>query len=116
MKREFRLTQSAEFKRVWRRGSSYAHPLIVLVVLPNELSRTRVGVTAGKGIGGAVQRNRAKRLLRHAVDPLLAEIPSGYDLLLLARKPLLKVKCDQVRQALLVNLKKAKLITDDHAS
>jgi len=116
VKREFRLTQSADFIRVRRQGRSYAHPLVILVVLPNQSSRTRVGLSASKAIGGAVQRNRAKRLLRHAIAPLLEFTSPGYDLVLLARKPILNVKCDQVKQALIDNLSKAKLMQDDQSS
>ena len=113
MKREFRLTRSADFKRVRHDGRSYAHPLVVLIALPNGSDRTRVGVSAGRSVGGAIQRNRAKRLLRHAMAPLMAEITSGYDLLLLARKPILTVKSDQVQQALTDKLIKARLMPDD---
>ena len=66
MQRKFRLTRSTDFKRVRRTGKSYAHPFVVLVVQASEVPRVRVGVTAGRSVGGAVQRNRAKRLLREA--------------------------------------------------
>jgi ribonuclease P protein component len=116
VKREFRLTQSADFIRVRRQGRSYAHPLVILVVLPNQSSRTRVGLSASKAIGGAVQRNRAKRLMRHAMASLLEYTTPGYDIILLARKPILNVKCDQARQALKDNLIKAELMQDDQSS
>ncbi len=45
--------------------------------------------------------------------PLIAEITSGYDLLLLARKPILTVKSVQVQQALTELLAKARLMPDD---
>lgn len=64
-------------------------------------------------MGGAAQRNRAKRLLRHAMAPLMAEITPGHDLLLLARRPILKAKTDQVQQVLIEKLQKASLLPDD---
>jgi ribonuclease P protein component len=87
--RKFRLTQSTEFKRVRRYGKSYAHPLLVLVILPNDEERTRVGVTAGRSIGNAVQRNRAKRLLREALRPILTQIRPGWKIVVISRKPIL---------------------------
>ena len=89
MNRRYRLTQSADFKRVRRRGKSFAHPLIVLVALPNELGKSRFAVVAGRNLGNAVKRNRAKRLLRAALRPLVGSIGSGWDIILIARLPLL---------------------------
>lgn len=113
MKREFRLTRSTDFQRVRRFGKSYAHPLVVLKALPNELDRTRVGLAAGKSVGKAVERNRAKRLMRAAITTLLPKITPGYDLALVARKPILEVKSPQVQEALAQNLRRAKLLKDN---
>ena len=74
MKRNFRLTRSTDFKRVRNAGKSYAHPLLVLVVNPAAENSLKIGVTAGRSVGGAVQRNRAKRLLREAMRPYLTRI------------------------------------------
>ncbi len=110
MQRRFRLTRSADFKRVRRFGRSYAHPLVVLVVLENGLSVTRVGVTAGKKVGNAVQRNRAKRLLRAAIRTLLSDLPPGWDLLLVARPPLPAASMQEARAALQMLLRRAHLL------
>ncbi len=68
-----------------RTGKSYAHPLLVLVAARGEPPQSRVAFSAGKRVGGAVQRNRAKRRLREAVRPLLSSLAEGWDLLLIAR-------------------------------
>ena len=86
MQRSFRLTRSEDFKRVRRDGKSYAHPLVVLIVLNSENNdqprarAVRVGVAAGKSVGTAVYRNRAKRLLREAMRTLLPNIAISYGL------------------------------------
>jgi len=85
VQREFRLTRSDDFKRVRQNGRSYAHPLVVLVAQANDKSRLRVGVAAGRAVGNAVYRNRAKRLLREAMRTLVPELPAGWDLILIAR-------------------------------
>ena len=85
MERRFRLTRSTDIKRVRRLGKSYAHPLIVLQMAVNENQDTRFGIVAGRSVGGAVQRNRAKRLMRESLRSLLPEINPGWDILLLAR-------------------------------
>ena len=109
MQRKFRLTRSEDFKRVRRSGRSYAHPLLVLVVEAGDEGQLHVGVAASRGIGAAVQRNRAKRLLREAVRSLLPAMPPGWNILLIARPPLLACKTSEVHDALLTLLRRAGL-------
>jgi len=110
VKHEFRLTRSTEFERVRQSGKSYPHPLVVLLALPNQLEIIRVGVAAGRSVGNAVIRNRAKRLLRACISGLMPDIPLGWDVILLARKPLPKAGFWQTRTALEVVLKRAGLL------
>lgn len=110
MQRSFRLTRSEDFKRVRRDGKSYAHPLVVLIVQANEQPRIRVGVAAGKTVGTAVYRNRAKRLLREAMRTLLPDIVSGVDLIMIARPALISASLTDARSALLNLLQRAKLL------
>ena len=97
-------------------GKSYAHPLIVLVALPNEQGIARVAISAGRSIGNAVQRNRAKRLLREAIRPFLQEIQPGWDIILLARQPLAESSCQQAQAALIQLLRRANMIEERHDS
>ena len=81
-----RLAQSRGFKAVYGRGRSYVTDLIVVYVLPRPGgSRVRFGFSVGKKVGGAVQRNRAKRLMREAARTLLPRISGGYDIVVVAR-------------------------------
>jgi ribonuclease P protein component len=109
VKRGFRLSRPADFKRVRRLGRSYAHPFLVLLVLPNEIGKVRVAVAAGRAVGGAVQRNRAKRVLRAGIQPLLGRIASGHDLVLIARAGIASAKAQQTGEVLGALLQKAKL-------
>lgn len=110
MKRNFRLTRSTDFKRVRNAGKSYAHPLVVLVASPSAEETLKVGVTAGRSVGGAVERNRAKRLLREAMRLLIPGVRTGWDLILIARKPLASASFDQVQSTLLQLMQRAKLL------
>jgi len=110
VQRKFRLTRSTDFKRVRRSGKSYAHPFVVLVVQASETPKVRVGVTAGRSVGGAVQRNRAKRLLREAMRPLLPDLLPGWDLILIARPALPTESLLDIRQALSGLLRRAKVM------
>ena len=85
MNRRHRLSGFSDFKRVRRTGKSHAHPLVVLVACRNEVGASRIGVTAGKSVGTAARRNRAKRRLRAAARKLLPRTTKGWDLILIAR-------------------------------
>jgi ribonuclease P protein component len=116
VKRSFRLTRSTDFKRVRRLGKSYAHPLVVLYMLKSDGPGTRVGVTAGVSIGNAVKRNRAKRLMRAAMNELLPNTLPGFDLILIARSPLPSADLQQTRAALTSVLGRAGLLSQNHVS
>ena len=83
-----------------RFGKSYAHPLVVLIALPNDMDQSRFAVSAGRSIGKAVQRNQMKRILRETLRPLIPSINPGWDLVVLARKPMVNARFDEVGTAL----------------
>lgn len=116
MQRKFRLTRSEDFKRVRRSGKSYAHPLVVLIVQSNNQPRVKIGVAAGRTVGTAVYRNRAKRLLREAMRTLIPNIASGLDLILIARPGLVSATLEDTRRALLNLLQRSRILIPQHES
>ena len=99
--------------RVRRFGKSYAHPFIVLITLPNETDKSRFAVAAGRSIGNAVQRNRAKRILREKLRPMIPGISAGWDVILLARKPFSSARDNEIKTTLSTLLSRAKLLEKD---
>lgn len=85
MNRSFSLRRGEEFQAVWDGGKSWSHPLMILRARANGMDKNRFGFVAGKKVGGAVRRNRAKRLLREAVRHRLPKIEKGWDLVFIAR-------------------------------
>lgn len=110
MQRRHRLKKSAEFQRVRAQRRSWAHPLLVLYLAPNDLGVTRVGVSVSKRIGKAVVRNRTRRLIREAVRMLLPSLPQGHDLLFVARGPITEADYHQVSQTVEKLLARARLL------
>jgi ribonuclease P protein component len=83
-----RLSRSAEFERVYRQGRSIANRHLVLYTFPNPSStRPRLGLSVSRKVGGAVQRNRVKRLLREAFAQAEGALAPGQDVVVVARPP-----------------------------
>jgi ribonuclease P protein component len=86
--RRQRLSRSAEFDRVYREGRSHANRYLVVYSFPREGdgdAEPRLGVSVGRKVGGAVERNRVKRLLRDAFWAVAEELPDGHDFVVVAR-------------------------------
>ena len=81
-----RLSRSAEFERVYRQGRSVANRHLVLYTFPNaSTERPRLGLSVSRKVGGAVERNKVKRLLREAFAHAENELLSGQDVVVVAR-------------------------------
>ncbi len=76
----------------------------------------KVGIAAGKTVGTAVHRNRAKRLLREAMRSLLPNIASNLDLILIARPRLVTATLEDTRQALRNLLQRAQILISTNES
>lgn len=92
------LRDPGEFQHVYRNGKRYDGVFITVFVIANQCRQHRLGVTASrKAIGNAVQRNRAKRLLRetfHSSELDLNRLLNNYDWVLNAKSRVLKERLD----------------------
>lgn len=82
---KYRVRLGADFRRAYQRRSSVADERIVMYGYPNGLAHPRLGISASRRLGGAVIRNRWKRLLREAFRLSRCELPIGIDLIVIPR-------------------------------
>ena len=114
MKSFSKLKENYEFRRAYKKGKSFVSPFLIIYATKNRRGGTRLGITAGKKIGGAVQRNRAKRLMREAyrhIESAAGEkLKKGFLIVIAARTGINGVKCAAVESDLKYALKKAELL------
>ena len=85
MKPSVTIKENYEFRRLYQKGSSAVGGCMVLYCRRNRLGRNRLGVTVSVKIGGAVQRNRARRRLREVYRLGSSRLCQGWDLVIVAR-------------------------------
>lgn len=110
VKRSFSLRRD-DFQSVWDDGKSWSHPLVILRASANGMSQCRFGFVAGKKVGKAVTRNRAKRWLREAARHRLPTIVPGWDIILIARSGIAQTEFKDIDAAIETLLQRAQLIS-----
>jgi ribonuclease P protein component len=80
------LRRPDDFQRVYDRRRSVSDEWLIVYACENGLGHCRLGLSVSRKVGGAVQRNRLRRLYREAFRLTKHELPSGLDLVLIPRK------------------------------
>lgn len=94
------LTLNKEFKRAYYQGKSRATPYFICYMVRGQRGSVRYGITTSKKMGNAVQRNRARRLLRVAFWSVQEQTLPGRDYVFVAREKILTAKSYQVAAAM----------------
>lgn len=95
MQKRVTLKDNRDFKRLYR-GKFAAGQLVVCYAAKGRGKYTRIGITTGKKLGSAVQRNRCRRLIRAAWQQLMPECAGKWDIVFVARAPIVDKKCQAV--------------------
>ncbi|WAH37007.1 ribonuclease P protein component [Alicyclobacillus dauci] len=108
---EYRLKDNRDFRRVFRRGKSFATGRLVLYYCDNRLGSFRVGFSISKKVGNAVVRNRVKRLLRAVFQSLLPMLVDKHiDIVVVCRKDAALASYDELLRDVMKLLQKAKVV------
>ena len=86
------MNDNKDFLTLYKKGKYSASKYSVIYVRPNGRPYNRLGITAGKKVGNAVCRNRAKRLIRLAYREAEIKLPVGMDIVIVARSLICTVK------------------------
>lgn len=111
MNETYTLKENFEFRKLYRRGKSAATPFLVVYALRNRRPVNRIGLTVSAKLGGAVQRNRCKRLLREAYRLHEAEFKTGYDFVIVARTRLIGANCAKTEEMMLRAMKELGILS-----
>ena len=92
------LCRNSDFQRLYHRGKSAVRPTMVMYVGKGRRDMVRLGITAGKKVGGAVCRNRAKRRIREPFRLYAAQINPRTDVCIVARGRILNASADKIKK------------------
>ncbi len=106
------LKQNKDFRTLYYHGRSQVSPFLVTYVKRNKLGVCRIGITTGKKIGKAVQRNRCRRLIREAYRLLRPAIQGSWDIVFVARVRTAQASMQQVKRAMEAQFKALSMMGD----
>lgn len=90
------IKSNKDFMRTYKKGRFSANKMLTVYFFPNKSPYNRIGITTSKKIGNAVQRNRAKRIIRAAYRNTEKLFPIGFDIIFVARPDITTVKSTNI--------------------
>jgi ribonuclease P protein component len=93
------LSRPEDFAALQSSGTVRSHPLLVVRVRRTDLEVTRFGLSTGRKLGGAVVRNRVRRRLREVLRVMAPSFQPGWDVLIIARSPVISAEYDALTDA-----------------
>ncbi len=106
------IKNNCDFRRIYGKGKSFQGPALVSYVMKNRAGICRVGITTSKKIGNAVERNRARRVIRAAYSMIEDKVCGSYDFVFVARSKTKYIKSTQLAVLMLSQLEQAGVINE----
>ncbi len=114
LSKKHRIKKKKEFENVFKKGKSFAESFLIIKVISNEFSFSRFAfISPSKIFKKAVERNKIKRLIRRVVESNNVFIKEGFDIILIARKEIIKKEYKEIESGTLNLFKKADIIKID---
>lgn len=101
------LSKNWQFARAYRSKKRFASPLVATYIVPHRGGGIRIGITASKKLGCAVERNRARRIVKAAASSLLSDADGCFDIVFVCRGAIAGKKSTDLEPVLRSHLKSA---------
>lgn len=105
MNKAFRLTNKASFNYIYRHGTAFSSPLLVLIFV--KAAGIKVGISVSKKIGGSVVRNKTKRRIKEVIRTVIPNINGNYNYVVAAREGIADASFDDISVSLISLFKRA---------
>lgn len=110
MQRHLRLRHRKDFALLRAEGRTCSHRLCVLSYRPNGLAHNRYGYIVARRLGKAIVRNRIRRLIRESLRQRHPSLKGGFDMVFIARHPIVGASFSEVDEAVAATLRCARLL------
>ena len=104
------LRKKSDFSSIYKKGKSVGDRYVVVFCRKNNLPYNRIAFLASKKVGNSVVRNRARRLMKESYRQIFERLAVGYDIIFIARKTIVNLKCADVKKSIEAALKRLKVI------
>lgn len=98
MKKKYRIKKESDFREIMNEKKSFANKHLIVYLRKKEAPHFKVGLSVGKKIGNAAERNYVKRVLRLSLQQYMTEIDDYWELLLIARPAIKSLSYEDVQK------------------
>ena len=107
------LKLNGDFRRLYNRGKAVTNPALVMYYMKNRAGICRIGITTGKKIGNAVERNRSRRIIREAFRAVIKDVDGSYDFVFVARSKTKYLKSNYIEAVMRDMMQANNIITSE---